>query len=226
MEIVLILLFCSLAALFMYGVDRIFSGKRTRELQEQARELGLAYRPKGDPFANTATRGLSFLETNPGAIVVDLIDGMVRGFHFVVFDLGHSTESSPVVLYTTVAAFRCPTGCLPVIDLQHGTALERIEEVLHHGRSEHKICERGFLVEFEDSAQVSLFLTPDKMSRLGAHPEHFRVETSSDWLCVYLPGVRVRPRFLPRFIGLAADIALTLMNLDNKTSPVPATAPA
>ena len=226
MDVYLALLFCSLAALVMYAVDRIFSGNRIRELQEQARQLGLSFRAKGDPFANTAIHGLTLIERDPASIVSNLIEGIVRGFNVTIFDLGHCDESSPVVMYTTVAAFRCPSGCLPVLDLQLRTLEERLEELLHRRSSERKLCAGGILVEFEDKAQALQFLSDDKMQKLCLHPEHFRIETSHDWLLFFVPGARVKPRSLRSFVDLAVDIAVTLMDAKGRMPAAPASARA
>ena len=196
----------------VFVVDCLFTRHRLKRLEQQARQLGFAFDRTAQPFEGSDIRGLSVLEQDASAVVINVMKGTVGGCRALVFELAHLNPACSRVASTTMAAFRCASGQLPVLQIGKESIGHRVADVLEH----HSDIDLGqgnpFFVHCSDQHRAHDFLTPARVEALRRVAAGFCVESSRDWLLIYRPGIRVRPEALPDFIQTASLIASTLLD--------------
>lgn len=211
MELVLFFGCLAIIGVGVFLLDCAFTRRRLRGLETQARRLGFSFERTAQPFAGTDIHGLSPLE-DASTAVINVMKGAVGQCSALVFELARVNPACAGVAATTVAGFRCPCGHLPVFQMGKETLAHRFSDALQ-GKVDYDLGQgQQFFVHCADARGTQDFLTPAKMERLRLCAQHFRIESSPDWILVYRPGVRVRPEALPDFIQAAALVASTLLD--------------
>ncbi len=195
----------------VFVTDCLFTRRRLKLLQQQAQRLGFSFDRTAEPFAGSNIRGLSVLEQDPSAVCINVMKGKVGGCRTLVFELAHVNPACSSVASTTMAAFRCASGQLPILQIGKESIGHRVADALQHNSDVDVGQGHEFFVHCPDQRQAQDFFTPTRMETLRRVAGRFCVESSRDWLLIYRPGVRVRPEALPDFIQTASLIASTLL---------------
>jgi hypothetical protein len=213
-----------LLAAFITLVSIILTRRRAMSWRSIARRAGFEYCASATPFEGTDIGGLTVLEGDSSCVVTNLLQGMVRGCYTFLFDLSICNPSSEIITTTTIAAFRYPHGRLPVLQIATRNLLDRLGEVLAHTRCLDIDPEfsRHFVVHCVNEGETRVFLTPEKVRQLCLHADHFRIESSSDWLLVYRTGVSVKRQDLPDFAKAAVMVACILLPPEPMELPISA----
>ncbi len=193
--------------------------RRSRKLEQVARELNFMFSARAQPFENTDVRGLSILEDGPSTDVENLLERTIGRCRFLICDINSSPQGEITTLITTIAAFRMPEAHLPVFQVGEKNAMERVVERIEHafGKKldefeDHEFT-RNFFVHCAAKGEVRNFLTPAKLTYLREHAAHFHVEGSPDWLLIYRPGVKVDTDNLKEFSEITSAIASVLLSI-------------
>ncbi len=195
----------------VFVTDCLFTRRRLKRLQQQAQRLGFSFDRTAQPFEGSDIHGLSVLEQDPSAVVINVMKGKVGGCRTLIFELAHLNPACSGVASTTMAGFRCPSGQLPILQIGKESIGHRVADALQH-RSDIDVGQgREFFLHCPDQRQAHDFLTPARMETLRRVAAQFCVESSRDWLLIYRPGVRIRPEALPDFMQTASLIASTLL---------------
>jgi len=145
------------------------------------------------------------------AVVINVMKGAAGRCQAVIFELARLNPACVTVAATTVAGFRCPCGHLPIFQIGEKTLAHRLGDAMA-GAADHDLGQaKQLFVHCPDERSAHEFLSPAKLDRLRATAQHFRIESSPDWILVYRPGVRVRPEALPAFIEGTSALASGLL---------------
>lgn len=200
------------------SVAVVLTWKRSRSWVAVARRLGFQYQASATPFAATDIRGLTVLDGDDLTTVTNVLQGSHHNFPFIIFDLPVCNASTEMMMMSTAAAFRCHRR-MPMLQIATKSVLDRLGEALTHKpclELDHDFA-KHFIVSCTDQRQTRDFLTPQRVQHLSLHANHFRIESSPDWLLIYQPGVTVKPSGLADFIEKTTLIASGLL----PTEPVP-----
>ncbi len=204
---------CLVIAASPFLLDRLFARRRLRLLKQRAGALGFSFQDEADPFAGSDVRGLALLEEDAAALTVNVMRGKAGACETLVFERAHCNPGSPVPVQTTVAGFRCPSGRLPAFQIGERGWAHRLTDAVE-GKFDLDLgpgCGGKLFVHCADAGRVRDLLPGDKLAQLHLEAEHFRVESSPDWILVFRPGKRVKPEGLGDFVSHAAAIATVLM---------------
>jgi hypothetical protein len=209
----LALFFGTLAAigLGLFLLDCLFTRRRLERLEAQAHALGFSFARTAQPFAGSSIEGLCIL-ADDSAAVINVMQGRAGGCDAIVFELARLNPACPMVAATTVAAFRCTCGRLPVLAIGDRDLAHRLDDLAVHRHDSALGDTAPFFVHCADQRRAHEFLTPARLQHLRATARHFRIESSSDWIFVYRPGVRIRPEALPEFLQGTSVIASGLLD--------------
>lgn len=198
----------------------VLPARRSKKLEQVARELNFTFSPRAQPFEGTDVRGLSILEDGPSTDVENLLERTIGRCRFLICDINSSPQSEITTLITTIAAFRMPEAHLPVFQVGEKNAIERVVEQIEHAfgkkldefDEDHEFT-RNFFVHCAAKGEVRNFLTPAKLTYLREHAAHFHVEGSPDWLWIYRPGVKADADNLKEFSEITSAIASVLLSI-------------
>jgi hypothetical protein len=186
--------------------------RRRRTLEQQALRLGFSFGGNCQPFAGSDIRGLSVLQCDPSAIFDFTMTGKVGDSPAVICDLICAGQHCRSVKAVTIAAFRSPSGGLPVFRLGAPDLLRYMSQAMHPLRLEtEREVGKGLLLQCSDNKDAGEFFTRGKLSELQACIKRFCIESSPDWVFIYQPCTRVARKELPGFIREVSAIARILL---------------
>lgn len=220
MDLVLLLAGCAVIALVPSLIDCIFARRRMNLLRQEAQKLGFSFQDGGNPFEGSDVRGLKILENDPSALTLHVMRRGVGDCEALVFDLAHYVPGCANLMETTVAGFRCPSRELPVFQIGEKGFAHRLGDALQ-GRVDLDVARKfakKLFVHCSNEATSHDFLTADKIEQLSLHMEHFRIESSHEWILIYRPGRRTAPQALCPFIQTASAIASALLGRTPETA--------
>ncbi len=212
MDIALFAAGCALITILPLVVDFIFSRRRVRMLRQEAHKLGFSFQDNGNPFQGSDVQGLTVLEEDPAALTLHVMQGRVGPCEALIFDLGHYIPGHENLVETTIAGFRCPSRHIPVFQMGEKGFAHRLCDLLQQ-KTDLELggaCKDRF-VHCADPAGSSKFLTAETIAGLPLPAEHFRVESSHDWILVYRPGRKAAPQALGQFLQTTSAIAAALL---------------
>ncbi len=213
MDLILYVVGGGLIAFLPALLDWVFTRRRVRMLRQEAQKLGFSFQDSGNPFAGSDVQGLTILEDNPAALTLHVMRRVVGDCDALVFDLAHYIPGCANLMETTVAGFRCPSRQLPVFQIGEKGFAHRLGDALH-GRVDLEVARKfakKLFVHCSNGTTSQDFLTADKIEQLSLHMEHFRIESSHEWILIYRPGRRTAPQALCHFIQTASAIASALL---------------
>lgn len=199
----------------------VLPARRSKRLEQMARELNFTFSARAKPFGNTDVRGLAILEDGPSTVVDNLLERAIGHCRFLICDINAlPPEGETTTLVTTVAAFQMPEVHLPVFQIGEKNTIERVVEQIEHAfgkkldefDDDHEFA-RNFFVHCAAKGEVRSFLTPAKLTYLREHAAHFHMEGSPDWLLIYRPGVKVETDNLKEFSEITSAIASVLLSI-------------
>ncbi len=224
---IVIALVCWIAILLAVVLfDSTATRRRIGGLKRMSEQLGFTFEPSARPFLNSNVTGLVALQQDESTAVADLMRGTSHGCEMLVFDLPCCAEFSVNVVLTTLAAFRCTRGRLPLFQVSAKGVVDRLYDAV--AKTPHLIAfdedfERHFSVHCASEAEARDYFTPERVDQLRAHGDGFHIESSPDWLLIFRPGVKVPPSQLPAFVEAASAVAVALLP---PHSPQPVLLPA
>lgn len=201
--------------------------RRSRRLEQKARQFGFRFSPRATPFQSTDVEGLTILQDHASTVVDNLLERSIGTCQFLVCDVcevpvGDAT-AAPI---TTVAAFRLPSMHLPIFQLGEKNVSRRVIELVEHALGkEHPSLDtdqefaRNFFVQCSEKDKVNSFLTPEKLAYVRNHLAHYHVESSPDWLFVYRLGHKVEAENLKDFCEITSAIAAALLSIQKLEFP-------
>jgi hypothetical protein len=208
MEVVVLLVSWTLVLVAIAIVVQRRNARYLRNLEQKALQLGFSPAGNLQPFEGSDLRGLSVLQCDPGAIFDRVMTGKVSESPAVVCDLICSGQHCRSVNAVTIAAFRAPSGGLPGFRIVARGLVRYMKDAMCQPQLEtQRDIGKGLLLQCRDKQSAEAFLTPDKLSRLQACAKRFCIESSSDWVFVYQPCRRMKPKELLSFIGGTSAIA-------------------
>ncbi|MGA2960605.1 MAG: hypothetical protein ABSD96_02955 [Candidatus Korobacteraceae bacterium] len=196
--------------------------RRLRTVDERAQELGFSFDDNSSPFDGSEVRGLSVLRCDPSAIVSRMMTGKIGASPAVIFNLICYGQHCQSVNAVTIAAFRSPTGRLPLFRIGAKDVLQglktRIAGPDANGETE---CEFGKRCLLQCAAKDNArdFLTPRKLSELEGYAKNLCIESSADWVFAYRPCTCLKLEAWPEFIREIRSIAGVLFG-EGSESPM------
>ncbi len=198
----------------------VLPARRSKRLEQLARELNFSFSAMAKPFENTDVRGLTILEHGPSTVVDNLLERTIGHCRFLICDItALPPEGAATTLATTIAAFQMPDLYLPVFQIGEKNSIKRVFEQIEHAfgkkldefDDDHEFA-RNFFVHCAAKGEVRSFLTPAKLTYLREHAAHFHMEASPDWLLIYRPGMKVETDKLKEFSEITSAIASVLLS--------------
>jgi hypothetical protein len=195
--------------------------RRSKRLEQMARELHFTFSAQAKPFENADVRGLTTLEDGASTVVDNLLQRTIGHCRFLICDIDAlPLEGATTTLVTTIAAFQMPGMYLPVFQIGEKNTIGRVVEQIEHAfgkkldefDDDHEFA-RNFFVHCAAKGEVRSFLTPAKLNYLREHAAHFHVEGSPDWLLIYRPGVKVETDKLKEFSEITSAMASVLLSV-------------
>jgi hypothetical protein len=202
--------------------------RRSRRLEQKARELGFRYSAQATPFQDSAVQGLTVLPVGSLTEVDNLLERSNGCCRFFIGDIGDVWQET-MPLITTVAAFRVSAIHLPVFEIEEMNVIQRVIEQAEHALGK-KLANfdtdqrfgSNFFVHCPDKNAVQSFLTPAKLAYLRDHAAHYHVESSSDWLLIYRPGFEVPAEEIKEFSEITSEMASVLLSVQKSEFPTAA----
>jgi hypothetical protein len=213
MDLVLYVVGGGLIAFLPALLDWVFTRRRVRMLRQEAENLGFSFQDGGKPFEGSDVQGLTILEEDPSALTLHVMRRVAGDCDALVFDLAHYIPGCANLMETTVAGFRCPSRQLPVFEIGEKGFAHRLGDA-SEGKVDLEVARKfakKLFVHCSNEAASHDFLTAEKIEQLASHMEHFRIESSHEWILIYRPGRRTAPQGLCHFIQTASAIASTLL---------------
>ncbi len=213
MDLSLFLAGCALIAVVPVAADCLAARRRERMLRQEANKLGFSFEENANPFEGSDTRGLRVLEGDRAALTLHVMKSGADGCQSLVFDLAHYVPWCSGLVETTIAAFHCPSGQLPIFQIGEKGFAHRVGDLLQ-GEDDLEIgrqLDQELFVHCAGEPGSRAFLTPDKIAQLHVRGEHFRIESSHEWILIYRPAKKTAPRALPQFVQTTSSIAAALL---------------
>jgi hypothetical protein len=203
---------CLLAVLVGVACILLRDMVRSRNFERRGRSLGLSFEAISEPVAGPRLTAASCLQDGCSNVVFNVLSGRVGGFQVRVFDLRDESFATPVL--TTVAAFRSETVNLPSFELSLKGFFGRIAEALKAWRTaagQQNLANQFFIRDAADEQRIQDFLTPPRLERLRLDVNRYRLTCNSEWVFVYRPGTKIKPKNLSHFLQETTKIAEALL---------------
>jgi hypothetical protein len=169
------------------------------------------------PFYGSSISELAVcLQENSSAEVEKLMQGTISGRRVLVFNVRACSQWGEGAPVTTFAAFHSSSSQLPIfqirakniIDKCCGTLVRNAED----GDIDPEFAKRIFLLCCADDAQKHEFFTRSKMLHLLQSADHFKIQSSSNWLLIFRPGEMISAKKLRQFVHVTSMIAFGLLD--------------
>lgn len=185
-------------------------------LEEEAQRLGFSFAKVAKPFDGSSTSELAVCLHESSSVEVEkLMQGTMSGRRVLVFNVRSCNRWGEGAAVTTFAAFQSSSGQLPVFKIRAKNVIERClgAFVRNAGDSDTdpEFAKRFLLQCSADDARMHKFFTSNTMRHLLQRADHFKIQSSPNWLLIFRPCEMIRARNLRQFVHATSAIALGLL---------------